>query len=36
MQTENPKFEPKNCVVYQGSKEKTKENTSVFSTLPRQ
>ena len=36
-QQTNPKFEPKNCVVYKGSKEKTAEFSTVFSTmLPRQ
>ncbi len=33
MQTENLEFEPKKCVVYQGSKEKTEVFSSVFSTL---
>lgn len=29
----NPKFEPKNCLVYQGEKEKTEVFSSVFSTM---
>ena len=31
----NPEFEPRNCVVYQGSNEKTDEFSPVFSTMLR-